>query len=400
MYITRHLTQALLAALRQFPSLLVTGPRQSGKTTLLKTELGDGYAYVTFDDPLAREFARNDPRGFLRSRAPKPVILDEIQYVPELFQYLKMEIDTARDAAGRWVLTGSQQFSVMKNVTESLAGRIALLELLPFSLAEYLTADHTLEDVIWNGQYPEPALAPEKRELWIRSYIQTYIERDIRLLHNVQDLRLFETFVALCAARQAQEFNKATVARECGVSEHTANAWAGLLQATYIIALLPPFFRNFGKRIVKTPKLYFLDSGIVCSLTRQPSAPAALSGAAGGALFEGLIVAEALKVYSNHGKRPNLFFWRSHDGLEIDLLIHENDTIYPVEIKLTATPTVKHAEALARFKTFAQLDAARTQGIVVCRVAKETPLPHNNLALPYQQFSAWLSGVIAGRGRA
>lgn len=395
MYTKRHIAIALRTALAQFPAVLVTGPRQSGKTTVLRTELGSDYTYTTFDDPLMREFARRDPHGFLRAHAEGNAILDEIQYVPELMPYLKMAIDQDRQRNGRWVLTGSQQFALMRDVNESLAGRVALLELLPFALDEYAPMNSALETLVWNGQYPEPALYPQKRDLWMSSYIQTYIERDIRLLHNVQNLRLFEQFVGLCAARHGQEFNKAAMARECGISESTANSWAGLLQATYVVNLLPPFFQNFGKRLIKSPKLYFIDSGIVCNLTRQPSGASALAGQSNGALFEGLMVTEALKTYANRARKPNLFFWRSHDGLEVDLIIQERGTLYPVEIKLTATPTLKHIEPLSRFRALAKLDRNEAPGLLVCRVDQRTVLPDNTIALPFREFAPWLESLIS-----
>lgn len=393
MYKKRQLFPALTAALASFPAVLVTGPRQSGKTTFLTRELGARYQYVSFDDPLTRDFAAADPNGFLDQFQNKPVILDEIQYVPHLLPYIKLRVDKDRKRSGQWVLTGSQQFALMQNVSESLAGRIALLELLPFNQLELKHAHDDLEDFIWTGGYPEPALEPGKRGLWMSSYIQTYLERDVRSLHNVQDLRAFETFTALCAARHAQIFNKAELARQCGVSEPTVKTWSGLLCASYINHQLPPFFRNYHKRLIKTPKLYFIDSGLVCALTRQPGAAAALAGSMGGALFEGMIVSEAVKVFASRGLQPDLYFWRSHDGMEVDLLIQAKGRYHPVEIKLTATPTLKHLEALNKFKNLAGADAAEA-GILVCRVSDKRKLPNNNIALPWHLFSGWLDKLL------
>jgi predicted AAA+ superfamily ATPase len=350
--------------------------------------------YLTFDDPLTREFATTDPNGFLSQAAPRPMILDEIQYVPELLPYLKMRIDKARRAVGRWLLTGSQQFALMKNVSESLAGRIALLELLPLSLLEQPRVQITLEEWLWSGGYPEPALYANHRDLWMSSYIQTYVERDIRLLQNVQDLRTFETFLALCAGSHGQIFNKARLARACGVSEPTLKTWGSLLEASYIVFLLQPYYKNYGKRLTKTPKLYFLDSGLVCTLTRQPSSQAALAGAMAGAFFEGIVVSEAVKAFTIAGKRPDLFFWRSHDGLEVDLIIQIGARFLPVEIKLTATPTLKHFEPLNRFRELAGADAADV-GILVCRAEQQTRLPNNNLILPWRAFPSWLQKQLA-----
>lgn len=389
MYIQRHLLNRLQFALGQFPAVLVTGPRQSGKTTFLVQEFGQQFEYVTFDDPLTREFARRDPNGFLDQAGGHPLILDEIQYAPELLPYLKMRIDRERQRTGRWLLTGSQQFALMKNVSESLAGRIALLELLPFSVAEYAAEDHSLATQLWLGGYPELALYPAKRDLWLSSYLQTYVERDVRLLQNVQDLRRFETLLSLCASRHSQMFNKAALARDCGLSEPTVRIWSDVLAASYIVHFLPPYFRNYGKRLIRTPKLYFLDSAIVCFLTRQPDGQAALAGALGGALFEGLVVSEAVKVFTLAGRRPELYFWRSHDGLEVDLIIPIGNRFYPVEIKLTATPTLKHLEPLNRFRALAGEDAAG-MGLLVCRTDSRMRLPGNNLVLPWQEFPLWL----------
>ena len=394
MYISRLLLPALKKALAFFPAVLVTGPRQSGKTTFLLRELGRRFDYVSFDDPLERNFALTDPNGFLDRFREKPVILDEIQYVPEILSYLKIRIDRERKKSGRWILTGSQQFALMKNISESLAGRIALLELLPFSLLETKSKKKPrLETVIWNGEYPEPALYPEKRDLWVRAYIQTYVERDVRQLQNIQDLRSFETFLGLCSAYHGQVFNTAALSRQCGVSLPTIKAWGGVLEASYLCRFLPPYFRNFGKRLVKTPKIYFLDPAIVCALTRQPGGEAAVSGPMGGALFEGLIVSEAVKIFAAAGKNADLFFWRSNDGLEVDLIVQVANRLFPVEIKLTATPALKHVEPLNKFITLAGKESAQ-EGILVCRVEKSTPMPSGILALPWREFPRWLKSKL------
>src|ERR1039457_927538 len=314
MYLHRHLSDTLRKAMGQFPAVLVTGPRQAGKTTLLQHEAGKNFAYVCFDDTMERSFALSDPNGFFDRFGDQPVILDEIQYVPELLPSLKLRIDKERRRNGRWLLTGSQQFHMMRNISESLAGRVAILDQLPFSIAEQSGREELkLEQILWNGCYPEPALYPEKRDLWLRAYIQTYLERDVRQLQNIRDLRAFEQFVALACARHSQEFNSADFSRKTGVTLPTAKSWAGLLEASYLLFLLPPFFNNLGKRITKAPKLYMLDPAIVTFLTRQPSAEAALAGAMGGALFEGLMLVEAVKTCTNAGLKPALWYWRSHD---------------------------------------------------------------------------------------
>lgn len=395
MYLRRQLSHTLQKALAQFPAVLVTGPRQAGKTTLLQHEMGEAAGYVSFDDPLERSFALTDPNGFLDRFGDRPVILDEIQYAPELLPLLKLRIDKERQRNGRWLLTGSQQFHLMRNVSESLAGRIAILDQLPFSIAEQSEfRELSLEQLLWNGCYPEPALYPEKRDLWLRSYIQTYLERDVRQLSNVRDLRAFEQVVALACARHAQEFNSADFSRETGVTLPTVKSWIGLLEASYLLYLLPPFFNNLGKRITKTHKLYMIDSAIAAFLTRQPGADAALSGAMGGALFEGLMVVEAVKTFTNAGLKPSLWFWRSHDGLEVDLIVQSRGKMIPIEIKLTTTPQPAHQVGLQKFRVLAGEECCEP-GILVCRVSEAHALPFGVMALPWQDFPGWLKDKIS-----
>ena len=377
-----------------FPALLLTGPRQSGKTTFLTTEYGSTFAYASFDDPLERSFAREDPNGFLDRFGDRPVILDELQYVPEILPYLKVRIDRERHRPGRFVLTGSQRFQVMTNVSESLAGRVAIFDLLPFSLLEHCPAGAgALAELLWVGCYPEPALAADRRDFWLKAYLETYIQRDVRQLTNVRDLATFESFVSILAAHHGQEFNMATVSRRCGVSMPTVKAWTGILQASYVVALLAPYHRNFGKRLVKSPKLYFLDPAIAAYLTRQPGPEAAIAGSMGGALFEGLMVAEAIKAFSGLGKRADIWFWRSHDGLEVDLIVQARGKLLPVEFKLTATPSAAHGGPLVRFKSLAGGLSSET-GYVVCRVPESRPLPHGNVAVPWQDFPVLLQGLL------
>lgn len=398
-YLPRRLAPTLRKAAEGFPAVLVTGPRQSGKTTLLREELGEGALYVTFDDPLERDFARSDPEGFLDRFGDGRGILDEVQYVPEIFQYLKIRIDREREARGRWLLTGSQQFALMAKITESLAGRVAILELLPLSLAELPARERLdLAREIWLGGYPDPRLHPETRDLWMSSYVQTYVERDVRQLHNVQDLSRFEAFVVLSAARHGQEVNMAALSREAGISQPTVKAWLGALEAAYLVRLLPPYFESFGKRVVKSPKLFFLDSGLASTLTRQPSAEAALAGAMGGALLEGWVVSEAVKGFANAGKRPEIYSWRSQDGLEVDLLVRVGERLVPIEVKSTASPTSRHLRPIERFKALGGPVVA-DEGLLVCRVREPRDLPHGNLALPWNELPAWLGRRLSVAAR-
>ena len=391
MYIARELTKPFKSALQEFPAVLITGPRQSGKSTFVQHVLTKT-PYMTFDDPLNRDFALRDPNGFLEQFMEKPVILDEIQYVPSILQYIKMRIDKERKP-GAWVFTGSQQFSLMKGITETLAGRIAILELPPFNLNEIGTSKRSLEDLLWTGFFPEPACYPEKRDLWLKSYIQTYVERDVRQLENLKDLRPFEIFVNLCAAFHSHEFHPAQLARDCGATQPTIKAWSRILEASYLAMMLPPFFRNYGKRIIKTPKFYMTDPSLVCFLTRQPAAESVLRGNMGGAIFEGLIVCEAWKAFLNQGKKPPLFFWRSQSGLEVDMIIQAKGKLWPVEIKLTSTPSSHHTQPLDLFKSMAGKEASNT-GLLVCKTDRPINLPGNNTALPWFDFPDWLADLI------
>ncbi len=395
MYIKRQLSDTLKKAMTQFPAVLITGPRQAGKTTFLRNELEEGFAYVTFDDQIERSFALNDPNGFLDRFGDKTVILDEIQYVPELLPSLKLRIDNDRKRNGRWLLIGSQQFHLMRNVDETLAGRVAILDLLPLSIKEQFgQIPLTLENILWNGCYPELALHPEKRDLWLRSYMQTYVERDVRQLQNIRDTRAFEHFVSMACALHAREFNSASFSRQTGITLPTAKTWAGVLEASYLAYILPPYFNHMGKRVTKAPKLYMTDPSIACYLTRQPNGEAALSGAMGPALFEGLVVIEAVKAFTNAGKKPALWYWRSHDGLEVNLIVQSGEKIIPIEIALTTTPGAAHLSGLKKLRKLAGEDACEA-GILVCRIPQEQPMAHGIKAIPWWEFPAWICGRIS-----
>jgi len=392
MYLKRKITRPFKKALSLFPICVLTGARQTGKSTFLRNELSN-YKYITFDDPIQRNFATEDPVGFIQSiKNLHGTILDEIQYVPTLLQYIKIEVDNHR-TPGQWILTGSQQFHLMKNISESLAGRAILFDLAPFCFDETNRATGA-NDLLWNGLYPEPTLCPKKRELWVGSYLQTYLERDIRQLGNVSDIHAFETVIKLCAARHGQELNLTAISRESGVAVATVKKWIGLLESCYLIFLLPPFHNNLGKRVVKSPKIYFLDSALVAFLTRQPSAEALGSGSMSGAFFEGLIISEAIKCFFNHGKKPDLFFWRSHDGLEVDLLCQIGGTIYPIEIKQNATPKAAFLKPLNQFKTLDHTGYTINEGLLVCQAQDELALPNKNRSLPWQKFYSWLDQRI------
>ncbi len=391
MYLPRALAPVFHRCLAGFPAVLVAGPRQSGKTTFLRHEAGKESDYISFDDPLEREFATVDPAGFLARFNKRSVILDEIQYVPQLLPLLKIRIDSEPDRLGRWLLTGSQQFGLMREASESLAGRIAILELPPFSQLEYPRTD--LEDALWTGGYPAPSLHPDRRDIWLRSYVATYLERDVRQIRNIPDLRVFSQFLSLAAARHSQAFTAAELSRELGVTQPTIKSWGGVLEASYVATFLAPWFRNYGKRVAKTPKLYFYDAALVNLLTRQADKTSALAGPMAGALFEGWVITEAAKIFLSRGEKPELYFWRSHDGLEVDLLIVIKGKLYPVEIKLTASPSAGHVAPLDRLIKFAGEEASK-QGLLVCRTENERALPGGHIAMPWQSFPGWLSNAL------
>jgi uncharacterized protein len=396
MYIERTLRQLFHKARTQFPAVLITGPRQSGKTTFLQETLSDEYRYVNFDDTLNREFASQDPKGFLAQFEDERVVLDEIQYAAGLLPYIKMEIDSDRRNPGRWILTGSQQFNMMKNASESLAGRIAILNLLPFYFKEHgRFLDASPSTLIWQGSYPEVILDPEVRDLWISSYITTYLERDVRQIQRVHDLELFQTFFSICASRHTQELSYATLSKQVGVSQPTIKEWISVLVASGIAIRLRPFHTNFGKRLIKSSKMYFLDSLIPAYLTRQPSAEALFNGSMGGSFFEGFIVAETYKTLMAYKNNTDMYFWRSHDQVEIDLLIELNGSLYPVEIKKTATPAIQHGESIRRFTSFLEATQDTSlpvgEGFVVCTVREEAPLGPRIRAVPWKRFLEWLT---------
>ena len=389
MYLKRALKPVVDHALNGFPAVLITGPRQSGKTTFLRTEYGDRFRYVSFDDPLNRQFAHQDPNGFLDSLSADPVILDEVQYVPELFSYLKLRIDADRQVNGRFLMTGSQQFQLMKNISDSLAGRIAILELPPFHFLETRKDfNRSLQETVWLGGYPNTVLNPDLHDLWISSYIQTYVERDIRQLRQIRDIGQFEQFLTLIASCHGQELNLAGLSRSTGLSIPGCKQWIGLLQASYLIVLLQPFFQNFKKRLIKAPKLFFWDSAIAAWLTKHQSPESLWHGAMGGAFFEGFIITEVMKILISKGERPDLYFWRSHDGMEIDLILRRKGKFIPIEIKKTATPMPGHATRIQIFNKLA--GELAEPGLIVCNVNDEVRLPGGVRAKPWHEFLGWV----------
>lgn len=318
---------------RQFKSVAVVGPRQSGKTTLVRTCFPDK-PYVSLENPQERAFATSDPIQFLR-QFPDGAILDEVQRVPELLSYLQQILD--EDARrGLFILSGSNNFLLLEKITQTLAGRVAYLDLLPLSIEELIALPNAVSDLhvcLLQGGYPEiwaQGIAPSD---WFAAYVRTYVERDVRLIRNIENLFAFEKMLSLCAGRVGQLLNAHNLAIEVGVDLKTVQAWLGILQASYIIFLLPPYFKNFNKRIIKTPKLYFCDTGLACHLLGIRRSAELTQHPYKGPLFENFIVLEYLKARFNRGERSNLFFWRDSSGNEIDLLVQEGQSLHPVEIK-------------------------------------------------------------------
>lgn len=331
--IPRRISHKLLELSNQYPVAAITGPRQSGKTTLVKHTFSDR-KYLSLEDPDTREFANTDPRGFL-SNCSEGAILDEVQRSPELFSYIQTIVDE-KDKEGLFILTGSFNFGLMESITQSLAGRTGLLTLLPFSYLELGSAEmapSTLERLLYKGYYPriyDKDLPPSE---WYANYITTYLERDVRALKKIPDLDMFQKFIKMCAGRCGQLLNLSSLGNDCGITHNTAKAWLSVLRASYIISLLQPHHKNFNKRLVKTPKLFFNDTGLLCYLLGITNEDDLKTHALRGPIFESWVISELLKGRFNRGLRENLYFWRDNTGNEIDCIIEQGSRLIPLEIK-------------------------------------------------------------------
>ena len=335
--ITRKLGSQLLKLSKLYPVLSVSGPRQSGKTTLVR-EIFSHLAYVNFEDIELRTLAQKDPKQFL-NRYPDGLIIDEAQYVPEIFSYIQLEADN-RKRNGEFILTGSQNFLLMEKITQSLAGRVAIFNLLPFSIEELKNTSferQNYEDYLFQGLYPRLYEVGIDPSIYYPNYIQSYIERDVRQLINVSDLNKFRSFTELCAGRIGQMYVQNSMGSELGIDHKTVDKWFSVLETSFITFTLRPYFRNFNKRITKTPKLYFYDTGIVCSLLGIRNQQQLERHPLKGHIFENFIVVEILKNFLNQGIKPNLYFWRDQTGNEIDLLLDEGGMMFPMEIKSAQT---------------------------------------------------------------
>ncbi len=403
MYVARTLERFAKAAGGQFPILLVTGAHQVGKTTLLRHVSEPERTYVSLDDARILDLARRDPALFLQRFRP-PLLIDEIQYAPELLPYIKMEVDQTPRPNLFW-LTGSQQFHLMKGVSESLAGRVAVVQLLGFSRRESVEQDsdvevflptptavrdrgrgaesialHDLYRLIWRGSYPAIALSRDvDRDLFYSSYVQTYLQRDMRDLARVGDELAFLRFLRIAAARTGQLLNLSEFAHDADIAVNTAKNWLSILQASGVVYLLEPYHSNVNKRLIKSPKLYFLDTGLCSYLTEWSSPQTLEAGALSGAILETWVVSELLKSYLHRGKQPPFYYYRDKDKKEIDLLIVRDGTVYPLEIKKTASPTTADVRA---FTTLERLGQPVGPGGVICLAQQSLPITGSAVSIP------------------
>lgn len=363
--ISRDLTPHIKDLAKKFPVIAITGPRQSGKTTLAQA-IFPHYTYVTLENLSIRALAQKDPQGFLSQYDNAPgVIFDEVQQVPELFSYLQGIVD-AKSRSGFYVLTGSQHFLLSQAISQTLAGRIAIFTLLPLSIAELQHAKQAptgANQAVFNGFYPRLFAQKLKPTEWYPLYIQTYVERDVRAIKQVVDLAQFQLFIGLCAGRIGQLLNVTSLANDCSISVHTVRAWLSLLQASYIIYLVQPHHKNFSKRLIKSPKLYFYDTGLACSLLGIESVQQLMGHYLRGGLFESMIMTEFIKEQFNRNRRPHTFFWRDKTGHEVDCLIERGPDLFPIEIKAGQTITPDYFEGLHYWSTLAKIPAINSNVI-------------------------------------
>lgn len=375
-YLERTMSLEIPHVSKHFKALLVTGPRQVGKTTLLKHLAEKDCKLVDLSNETDRTLAQTDPKGFLDIYAP-PVFIDEIQYAPGLFSYIRMLIDKSNKNSQIW-MTGSQQFELMEYVSDSLAGRIAIIDLQGLSIYErndlglkqkpflpsanpatqlkHKNAVHTFK-VIWQGSFPEVIdMDAKNRRYFYESYIRTYLERDVRKIVNVRDESAFRTFIKVAAARTAQELKLEDIAKDVGIAPNTVKHWVSVLRTSGLVYLLHPFSKNVTKRLTKTPKMYFLDTGLAAHLAGWTTPESLETGVSAGAFFETFVIGEILKSYWHNGENPEVFFYRDSDRKEIDLLIYQDNTYYPIEIKKHATPNLNDISA---FSTFGKIPDVR-----------------------------------------
>lgn len=400
----RTLTKHLDHITKHFPVLFLTGPRQVGKSTLLENYCTKKYNKVSLDNLDEREKAQQDPALFLLDHEP-PLFIDEVQYAPQLFPYIKIYVDTHKNKNGLFLLTGSQKFSMIKEIQESLAGRVAIIDMLGFSNREIqknpdysplLPTETYLKKIrstklkplsnlqlftkIWLGSFPSLVNNKGKeRELYYSSYIRTYIERDIKNLFRIEDTITFHNFIKAAAARTGQLLNYTDLAKDLAIDIKTAKNWLSILELCGLIYLLPPYYNNVTKRIIKTPKLYFLDTGLCAYLTGWDNPKSLEAGAMNGAVLETYIFTEILKSYWHNAKEPNIYFYRDKDGKEIDFLLETNNTLYPIEVKKTMLP---NKTMVKNFAVLKNLEKALGNGIILSLKPEVSYITETTLSLP------------------
>jgi predicted AAA+ superfamily ATPase len=360
--IKRNIEENLKKYFKQYPVVVLTGPRQSGKTTIVK-KLFPKLAYVNLEDLELREFAEEDPKGFLNQYGDH-LIIDEVQRVPSLFSYIQLIVDEKKEN-GMYVLTGSQNLLLMEKINQSLAGRVAILKLLPFSMSELQNANKilkkdTISDILFAGFYPK--IYDQKMDIaqYYLNYTQTYIERDVRLLKNIGNLSKFKRFLTLVAARVGQILNVTSLADDCGINYKTATEWLSILEASYIIFLLQPHYKNYNKRVTKMPKIYFYDTGLLCSLLNIEKATQVDTHFLKGGIFESFVIIDILKQRYNNAKKVGLFYWRDKLGNEVDLIVEQSEGVIPIEIKVGQTVRSDFFKGLNYYNNLAQIDSKKS----------------------------------------
>ena len=403
-YISRSIAPFLRRTAAEFPAVVLTGPRQAGKTTELRKIFGKRAGYVSLEPPDIRGAAITDPRRFLDAH-PAPVIFDEVQNVPELLPFIKDRIDARRATPGQYMLTGSQNLLLLERITESLAGRAAILQMMPLSLREMRRQParplpwepqpsgktppamdaKTLWTALLRGGYPELSAQPNRsRATWHSSYIQTYLERDVRTLRQIGDLTSFQIFMRALASRVGQLLNLSDLSRDLGIALNTVKAWIAVLEASFQIMVLRPYYNNAGKRLVKTPKIYFTDTGTLCHLSGLRDIDHAAAGPMGGAIFETAVLMEIVKTLRNRGEDPQVYFWRTSAGAEVDIVVESQGTLIPIEVKLSSTPRPAMAEGIQKFQ--ADYGAKCGPGFVVHPGDVRMPLGYGATAIPFSDL--------------
>ncbi len=384
MSLHRNIISSIQNMLGKYPVVAVTGPRQSGKTTMLKKEFSN-YRYINLENPDIRAFAEKDPKGFL-SEYDRNVIFDEAQRVPKLFSYIQSIVDDS-SVMGQYILSGSQNFHLMQSITQSLAGRVAIFKLFPFDNNEMKSAGWLKEDdFLYNlikGFYPAIYDRDIPSKVFYSNYVLTYLQRDVTELINIRNIRLFQNFLALCAARAGQLLNLNALANECGITQPTAKAWLSALENSYILFQLYPYYKNFSKRVVKTPKLYFYDTGLLCHLLKITDVKKIQAHPMKGSLFENMMIAEYVKQMSHKNGVDDLWFWRDSGGNEVDFLIENDNGFNVVEFKASTTIMPKMFDGMTKFE---QISGLKYLNKMLVYGGNETQIRSAGKVIPWKEF--------------